>query len=129
MREITIRKKLIKDLNEVKENLGVFTKDNYEKIYKILEDFDDENCTDYIDELHQSDFLEEDDLEYFLEKEMEGGVDRLRCFIGDTYSDDMYRLDGYGNLANITQGDFENLIDDLTYHIKQDIKDLKQTEL
>lgn len=49
MKEITIRKKLIKDLNEVKENLGVFTKDNYEKIYKILEDFDDENCTDYID--------------------------------------------------------------------------------
>ena len=129
MREITIRKNLIKDLNEVKENLGVFTKDNYEKIYKILEDFDDENCTDYIGELHQSDFLEDDDLDYFLKKEIEGGVDRLRCFINDTYSDDMYKLDGYGNLANITQDDFENLIDDLTYQIKQDIEDLKQTEL
>lgn len=129
MREINIRKKLIKYLNEVKENLGVFTKDNYEKIYKILEDFDDENCTDYIGELHQSDFLEDDDLDYFLKKEIEGGVDRLRCLINDTYSDDMYKLDGYGNLANITQGDFENLIDDLTYQIKQDIEDLKQTEL
>lgn len=129
MREINIRKKLIKYLNEVKENLGVFTKDNYEKIYKILEDFDDENCTDYIGELHQSDFLKDDDLDYFLKKEIEGGVDRLRCLINDTYSDDMYKLDGYGNLANITQGDFENLIDDLTYQIKQDIEDLKQTEL
>lgn len=129
MREITRRKKLINELNEAKENLGVFTKDNYDKIYKILEEFDDENCTYYIDNLRQSDFLEDDDLDYFLEKEVKDGVDRLRCFINDTYSDDMYRLDGYGNLANITIGDFENLIDDLIYQIEQDIEDLRQSEM
>lgn len=129
MREITRRKKLINELNEAKENLGVFTKDNYDKIYKILEEFDNENCTYYIDNLRQSDFLEDDDLDYFLEKEAKDGVDRLRCFINDTYSDDMYRLDGYGNLANITIGDFENLIDDLIYQIEQDIEDLRQSEM
>ena len=53
-------------------------------------------------------------------------IDRLRCFVGDTYSDDIYCLDGYGNLKNINDGDFETLCEDLARIVEQQLDEQEE---
>ena len=67
------------------------------------------------------DFVDDEVLEYIVKKESLGGISRLRCFIGDTYDANLYRLDGYGNLANVDNSDFEYLIDDIVQSLEEDI--------
>ncbi len=59
--------------------------------------------------------------EKFVREQSLGGVSRLRCFIGDTYDANLYRLDGYGNLANVDNSDFEYLINDIVQSLEEDI--------
>ena len=93
-------------------------------------DFDAEHSTDYYDDIREiSDILDDDDVDYWLKAAAKDGVDRVRCFVADTYSDDIYKLDGYNNLANVTDGDLESLVYDLTEKIKDDIENLKASEL
>ena len=131
MNEIYARKKLINQLNEEVKNVeSKIKKEVFENIKSIIEDFDGDHSTCYYDDLRDiSDILDDDDLDYWLEKAAKDGVDMVRCFVADTYSDDIYKLDGYNNLANVTDGDLESLVYDLTEKIKDDIEDLKTSEL
>ncbi len=129
MNEIYARKKLINQLNQEIEDME-FKSDTYKKIKTLVEDFDADHNTFYYDSLQElSDILDDDGLDYWLEAAAKDGVDRVRCFIADTYSDDIYKLDGYNNLANVEESDIENLVYDLTKQIKSDIEELKQSEM
>lgn len=131
MNEIYARKKLINLLKEeVKDIDTKCKKDVFENIKNLIEDFDADHSTDYYDDIREiSDILDDDDVDYWLEAAEKDGVDRVRCFVADTYSDDIYKLDGYNNLANVTDGDLESLVYDLTEKIKDDIENLKASEL
>lgn len=131
MNEIYARKKLIHQLNdEVKDIKSKIKKEVFENIKNIIYDFDGDHSTCYYDDLRDiSDILDDDDLDYWLEEAAKEGIDRVRCFVADTYSDDIYKLDGYNNLANVTDGDLESLVYDLTEKIKDDIEELKTSEL
>lgn len=131
MNEIYARKKLINQLNdEVKDIESKIKKEVFENIKNIIYDFDGDHSTCYYDDLRDiSDILDDDDLDYWLEEAAKEGIDRVRCFVADTYSDDIYKLDGYNNLANVTDGDLEGLVYDLTEKIKDDIEELKTSEL
>lgn len=131
MNEIYARKKLIHQLNdEVKDIESKIKKEVFENIKNIIYDFDGDHSTCYYDDLRDiSDILDDDDLDYWLEEAAKEGIDRVRCFVADTYSDDIYKLDGYNNLANVTDGDLESLVYELTEKIKDDIEELKTSEL
>ena len=131
MNEIYARKKLINQLNEEIKDMDCKSKrDVYIKIRELIEDFDAEHSTCYYDNLRDiSDILDDDDLDFWLESAAKDGVDRVRNFVADTYSDDIYKLDGYNNLANVEESDFESLVYDLTERIKDDINYLKENEL
>ena len=129
MSEIRERRNLIKDLKELKEE-GLYGEDGYNKIYNLCVDFDnDHNDYELTDYITEQDFIRNDEtLEYQIAR-CENDIDRLRCFIGDTYSDSIYRIDGYGNLANVTSGDLEMLCDELINIVKDRIKELQASEL
>ena len=104
-----------KELLKIKENLFENTnKENYNKIYNLISD-----CDELLEILYDYNFIDYLEAENILINETkEGGIDRARCFIGDTYSDDIYKLNGYGNLANICDQDFESLINDIIDYLK-----------
>ncbi len=94
---------------------------NYCDIWNACADFDNEHRGSYItDKITAYDFVTEDLLEYIV-KENATDLSRLRCFIGNTYDADIYMLDGYGNLQNVEESDFENLIDDIVSDLQYDI--------
>ena len=86
--------------------------ENYSNIWNACADFDNGHRGFYLtDRIQEQDFVDEEVLEYIVIEQAKNGISGLRCFIGDTYSDDIYRLDGYGNLANVNDDDFEDLLD------------------
>ncbi len=111
----------IDKLNEAKENLSYDAERNYADIWNMCADYDNDHRGVYLtDRIMQHDFVDEEQLEYIV-KEQVTDVSSLRCFLGDTYDANLYRLDGYGNLANVGKDDFESLIDDLVYDLENDI--------
>ena len=57
-------------------------------------------------------FVDDEILDYLI-KENSSDINRLRCFIGDTYSDTIYKVNDYGNLENVEQDDFSYVIDEM----------------
>lgn len=112
------RRKLIFDLEDLKENLwDSDANKNYSLIWNLCSDYDNEQrdglyLTDIIQEAEFIDeYLLEDYFKNVLAKEP--SLARLRHFIGDTYEDDLYKFDGYGNLANVDKDDFIEVIDNV----------------
>ncbi len=116
------KRTFIEDLLDLKGSLSYDQSNNYCKIWNLCADYDNNHQNVYLtDRISEKDFVTEDLLEYIV-KENATDLSRLRCFIGNTYDDDIYRLDGYGNLANVETGDFEDLIDELTEYLADDIR-------
>ena len=113
-------KNTIKKLEELKENLFELSHEKqYDKIINILNDIDNQTALDYV--YYDSDIITSYDAEERAESELKNrGLDGLRCYIGDTYADDIYRISGYGNLENITDDDIENLIDEVIQILKDE---------
>lgn len=115
------RAEFIEQLKILKEDLSYDMEKNYCDIWNACADFDNEHSGSYItDKIIGYDFVTEDLLEYIV-KENATDISRLRCFIGNTYDADIYMLDGYGNLQNVEESDFENLIDDIVSDLQYDI--------
>ena len=116
------KREFIEQLNVLKNGLGYDMQENYANLWNACADYDNNHHGSYLtDRIQDYDFVDDEILEYIVIKEAKGGVDRLRFFIGDTYSDNLYRLDGYGNLANVDNSDFEDLIDDIVQTLEEDI--------
>ena len=98
---INDKRRIIKELNDIKETIDCGTEDEYKKIYNACSADDD-----ILDYLEEQNYVTSDDEDMVI-SENSDSIDRLRYFIGDTYSADIYRIDGYGNLENITSEDLK----------------------
>ena len=120
---INDKRRIIKELNDIKETIDCGTEDEYKKIYNACSADDD-----ILDYLEEQNYVTSDDEDMVI-SENSDSIDRLRYFIGDTYSADIYRIDGYGNLENITSEDLKDLCDDLVAQLRTQVQELKDSEL
>ncbi|MBP3345182.1 MAG: hypothetical protein J6K97_03155 [Clostridia bacterium] len=120
---INDKRKIIKALNEEKEKIDYASEEEYKKIYNLCSS--DEVLIEYLDEQN---YITSDD-EDRVSAENSDSIDRLRYFIGDTYSAEIYRIDGYGNLENVTSEDLKDLCDDLIHELRREIQDLLGNEM
>ena len=123
MSSISVKRQIIKSLNEIKENITYASEEDYKKIYNACS-----NDDDILDYLYEQNYVTSEDEDRVI-SENSDSIDRLRYFIGDTYSAEIYRLDGYGNLENVTGDDLQGLCDDLVKELKSQIQELKDSEL
>ena len=120
---INDKRRIIKELNDIKETIDCGTEDEYKIIYNACSADDD-----ILDYLEEQNYVTSDDEDMVI-SENSDSIDRLRYFIGDTYSADIYRIDGYGNLENITSEDLKDLCDDLVAQLRTQVQELKDSEL
>ena len=112
--------KKLKELKERIENVEINYK--YEESYTNLYN----TVIDYMNDTQDFDleYLFEDFIDYETEEEIaknelnNGGLLRLNYYLGDTnLNDEIFKLDGYGNLENITIDDLNNLKDEIIENI------------
>lgn len=120
---INDKRRIIKELNDIKETIDCGAEDEYKKIYNACSADDD-----ILDYLEEQNYVTSDDEDMVI-SENSDSIDRLRYFIGDTYSADIYRIDGYGNLENVTSEDLKDLCDDLVAQLRTQVQELKDSEL
>lgn len=121
-------KETIKKFEELKENLGYDTEENYCNLVNTAIDYDNEAqdnlyLYDTIQEL--CNFVDEEILQQLIEENSQYGISRLSFFINDAYDDTIYKLDGYGNLENVTDGDFEYCVDECIEKLKCKLEELE----
>lgn len=118
------------DLQELKQKIkNIEINYNYNEVYLDLYNA----CIDYMNNTQSWDFecLFEDIIDYDYAEEMakweleQGGLIRLYYFLGDAnLNNDLFRIDGYGNLTDINKEDLE----DLQQEILDMIEDLENKE-
>ncbi|MBO5046126.1 MAG: hypothetical protein J6C93_04565 [Clostridia bacterium] len=91
-------------------------------MYNRCREYDDETREDVCDMIDRYDFVYDETLE-FIVRENADDFARLFYFMKgvEHINNDIYILDGYGNLRNVDKGDFENLIDDIAYRIDREL--------
>lgn len=125
MRIKELRKETIKKLKDYKEYIDQsILEENYTNLINIAIDYDNEAqdslyLYDTIQELVN--FVDEDILQQLIEKNAKYGISRLRCFINTTYDANIYKLDGYENLENITDWDFGYCADECIKKLESEL--------
>jgi hypothetical protein len=111
-------KELLKNIEDVKIDY------DYELEYNTLYNY----VTNYMNESQDfrleyifDDFIDYDTAEDIAKSELEkGGLVRIYYFLGDANpNNDIFRIDGYGNLTNVNKEDIEMVKDQLIEDIKQ----------
>lgn len=112
------KKQLIKDIEAVEINYNL--ENTYNSMYNLFIDYWN-NTQDFILEDYFNDYISNDTVEEIIKRDLEeGGLARLKYFIeGVDLNKNLYRLDGYGNLENITEEDLECLKYDLLNELKR----------
>lgn len=105
-------KDILKKLRELKEELPNLS---YNTIYSRLEDIVNDGEVIPLGSYLYNNIITSEEADDIARNELDNGngIDRLRCFINNTYADDLYILNGYGNLSNVTQGEFKSVIDSM----------------
>lgn len=113
----------MKELRELKERIENIKIDyDYEESYTNLYN----TVIDYMNDAQDFDleYLFEDFIDYETAEEIaknelnNGGLVRLSYYLGDTnLNDEIFKLDGYGNLENIDIDDLNNLKDEILENI------------
>lgn len=119
-----LKKETIKKLEEIKKNLSYDNEENYVNMVNTMIDYDNEAQDSlYLYDTTQElvEFVDDEILTYLI-KENSDSVSRLRCFINDTNDDNIYKLDGYGNLENVNINDFEFCIDEAITKLKESLE-------
>lgn len=97
---------------------------DYEKTYNDLYN----TVIDYMNETQDFDleYLFEDFIDYDLAEEIakteieRGGLLRVYYFLGDANpNNDLFRIDGYGNLTDVSKEDLENLKEEILDNISE----------
>ena len=114
------------DLKELKnkiEEIKITYDYDYEEIYSNLYN----TCIDYMNETQDFDldylfeeFINYEEVEERAKYELENnGLMRLQYFLGDTtfYMQNLFRINAYGNLENVTRKDLEILKEELIDNI------------
>lgn len=101
------------ELMELRESLSYDMLKNFEDISRICDEYDYKNFDISLGEmLADEGFLWGTELEDMLRSNSVSTA-RMRYFIAGTYDADIYRLNGYGNLSNVDEADFINIIDQI----------------
>lgn len=114
-------KETIEKLEGLKEKLKTMIYDDiYSELNNICWEYDDCDCSEnrlyLLDMLNGYNIVSDDELEdYIIPNELkEGGLQRLRYFLNDCdLSFNLYRIDSYGNLENVSDDLFIEIIDEL----------------
>lgn len=120
-----LRKETIKKLKDYKECIDQeSTEENYTNLINMAIDYDNEAqdnlyLYDTIQELVN--FVDEEIVQQLIEENAKYGISRLRYFINTTYDLDIYKLDGYGNLENVTDWDFEYCADECIKKLESEL--------
>lgn len=119
-----------KKLEYLKSNLSYDVDDNYCDLVNTLIDYDNKTQGEnniYLYDLLQEhyDFIDNDLLEYTIREELKNGIERLRCFLNDTYSDTLYLINAYGNLENVDNDTIKEAIDFMIDEVDFKLDDLK----
>ena len=116
------KEELIKQLENIKNDLQYRTNEqNYCNFVNTLIDYDNEHQTNLYDTLREFyNFIDEELLKYLI-KENSDSLTRLRYFINNTYDDDIYLLNDYGNLENVNDDTFSSAINEMIDYIKENI--------
>lgn len=95
---------------------------NYDMLTEICSEYEQE----YRDgtpsrQVQEFGFILSEDVKSRLVEATEKDVSSVRSFLNNTHEDEIYRLDGYGKLRNLTCGDFDNLINEIADRTEQEI--------
>ncbi len=132
MKKKTQLKNLKNELKEIKEliNADLNTFDFKEIYDKIVE-----NCNDYecmtgdcrmTDKIQENSILDDDDLRYYFQKVET--IPAMRDFLNTTKQADIYKLDKYNNLENVTSADMLDLCNELLDLVNATLK-LREDEM
>ena len=111
-----------KELREKIEEIEITY--DYEKTYNDLYN----TVIDYMNETQDFDleYLFEDFIDYDLAEEIakteieRGGLLRVYYFLGDAnLNNELFRIDGYGNLTDVSKEDLENLKEEILDNISE----------
>ena len=97
---------------------------SYSDLYNTVIDYSNEN-QDFRFDSNFDDYISYDVAEEMAKRELEdGGLLRLWYFMGDcNFNNNLFRIDGYGNLADITKEDLENLKEEILESIDYELED------
>lgn len=123
MSEINNKRNIIRTLKIIEDNMSYDYEEEYKKIYNACSN--DDEILSYLEEQN---YITTEDEERVI-SENSDSIDRLRYFIGDTHSADVYRIDGYGNLENIDIDDLKGLCEDLIDELRRQIQTIKDSEM
>lgn len=126
-----LRKETIKKLEELKETISKNnTETNYCDIINTLIEYDNnaqDNLYLYDNSKEIVDIIDDELLQYYLEEQLKnnGPYSLYYIFNELEHPDDLYKLNVYGNLENVTDGDFINIIDDAidTLKLKEGVEE------
>lgn len=118
----------MKELKELKERIEkIESSYNYEEYYRELYN----TTIDYMNDTQDwsFDYLFEDIIDYELAEEQAkheletGGLARLYYFLGDAnLNNDMFRIDGYGNLTDIDKSDLDYIKEEILNTINEKLE-------
>lgn len=131
MSKLAALRKVRKELTNIKKNFTYDKLADYNKIYNACVEYDNNYSDLYLcDYISDQNFETDDFVSEFLIPQNSDSLARLRCFINSTYDDNLYKIDGYGNLDNVESGDLEDLCDELLKMVNESLEELEgDTEL
>ena len=110
------KKDATKKIEELREDMGNLTNmEVYDCVWSLIRELEEAGV--YCDGV-LNDIITEEEAEAEARYHIETcGLQGLRCYLGDTCSDELYRLDGYANLANISDSDWGYILDDMVWRV------------
>ncbi len=129
MNKINALKNAKLELNDIYERLEdgdlFYPQDAYREIEQICMDYEDNaNDSSLYDYLQEQYIIDDEGVTLELER-LQNDLTRIRYFIGNTYDADIYRIDGYGNLANVDTNYMKDLCEEMIDEVDRQIEDEK----
>jgi len=109
------KENLIKELKEINvNNWEKTTEEIYNDIYNLVIDYENDTQDFNLDYIIQ-DYIDYTTAEEIAKQELEnGGLIRLYYFLGNAnLNNDIFKIDGYGNLEVVYRDDLQTLIDEI----------------
>lgn len=118
--------KTLEELKQEIEDIDItyHLDETYANLWNTMADYWNETQDSCGEELFD-DYIDYDIAEEYAKHELEtGGLIRLWCFLGDINADDdIFRINGYGNLTSVDNTDLQDLKDELLDAINEKMEE------
>lgn len=129
MNRLYALKKVKDKLEKISQEESYDVQSDYNNIWNACAEYDNYFSDLYLcDYVQEQDIVTEDEVVENLLPQNDDDLTRLRCFINTTYDDNIYRIDGYGNLDNVSHNTISDLCDELITMVDREIKELDEDE-